>query len=165
MPFKKGHAKTGGRKKGSPYRKFPKEVKRDPKLMQKLQEFLDDGLRVTPLDAMLGVLKIRIEEGDYDGALVAAEKAAPYCHAKLAMSEVRVQHSTDRSDSEIAADIAVLRAKLDAARSLPARLPVTIDVPLEPAKDEPVTVDIDSDAAGPSPPTGQRSPSGPRSAR
>ena len=82
---------------------------------------------------MLGVLKIRIEEGDYDGALVAAEKAAPYCHAKLAMSEVRVQHSTDRSDSEIAADIAALRAKLEAARSLPApALPLTIEVSAEP---------------------------------
>jgi hypothetical protein len=141
MAFQKGRSKTGGRRKGGPYRKL------DPKLNQKLQQFLDDGIRISPLDAMLGVLKIRIEEGDYDGALVAAEKAAPYCHAKLAMSEVRVQHSTDRSDSEIAADIAALRAKLEAARSLPA-LPVTIDVPLEPAEPEPVTVDVDSAAAG-----------------
>jgi hypothetical protein len=83
--------------------------------------------------------------------LVAAEKAAPYCHAKLAMSEIRVQHSTDRSDAEIAADIAALRAKLEAARSLPAPAttpPVTIDVPLEPTEPEPVTVDVDSAAAG-----------------
>jgi hypothetical protein len=142
MAFQKGRSKTGGRRKGGPYRKL------DPKLTQKLQQFLDDGVRISPLDAMLGVMKIRIEEGDYDGALVAAEKAAPYCHAKLAMSEVRVQHSTDRSDSELAADIVALRAKLEAARSLPApALPVTIDVPLEPAEPEPVTVDVDSDAA------------------
>jgi hypothetical protein len=127
MAFQKGRLKTGGRRKGDPYRKL------DPKLNQKLQQFLDDGIRISPLDAMLGVLKIRIEEGDYDGALVAAEKAAPYCHAKLAMSEVRVQHSTDRSDSEIAADIAALRAKLDAARSLPAP-PVTIDATAESAR-------------------------------
>ena len=127
MAFQKGRSKTGGRRKGGPYRKL------DPKLNQKLQRFLDDGIRISPLDAMLGVLKIRIEEGDYDGALAAAEKAAPYCHAKLAMSEVRVQHSTDRSDSEIAADIAALRAKLEAARSLPApALPVTIEVSAEP---------------------------------
>jgi hypothetical protein len=72
-------------------------------------------------------MKLRIEEGDYNGALIAAEKAAPYCHAKLAMSEVRVQHSvSDRSDSDIAADIAALRVKLEAARSLPAP-PVVID--------------------------------------
>jgi hypothetical protein len=138
MPFQKGRVKTGGRKKGSPARKL------DPQLQQQLQAFLDGGLRISPLEAMLGVLKIRIEEGDYDGALVAAEKAAPYCHAKLAVSEVRVQHSSDRSDSEIAADIAALRAKLDAARSLPAPSPVTIDVPLEPAEPEPATVDVDS---------------------
>ena len=142
MPFQKGRLKTGGRKKGEPYRKL------DPKMRAKIQAFLDDGIKIMPLDCMLGVLKIRIEEGDYDGALSAAEKAAPYCHAKLAMSEVRVQHSTDRSDSEIAADIAALRAKLDAARSLPAPSPVTIDVPLEPAEPEPVTADADSAAAG-----------------
>src|SRR5215469_15150161 len=141
--FSKGHQKFGGRRKGGPRRKL------DPKLKQRLQEFLDQGLRISPLDAMLGVLKIRIEEGDYNGALLAAEKAAPYCHAKLAMSEVRVQHSTERSDSEIAADIAALRAKLEAARSLPApALPVTIDVPLGPAEPEPVTVDVDPAAAG-----------------
>jgi hypothetical protein len=128
VAFQKGRSKTGGRRKGGPYRKL------DPKLNQKLQQFLDDGMRISPLDAMLGVLKIRIEEGDYNGALVAAEKAAPYCHAKLAMSEVRVQHSTDRSDAESAADIATLRAKLDAARSLPApALPVTLEVSAEPA--------------------------------
>jgi hypothetical protein len=142
VPFQKGRPKTGGRVAGGPYRKV------DPKLRPKLEAFLAEGLRITPLDCMLGVLKIRIEEGDYDGALTAAEKAAPYCHAKLAMSEVRVQHSSDRSDSEIAADIAALRAKLDAARSLPAPSPVTIDVPLESAEPEPITVDVDSAAAG-----------------
>jgi hypothetical protein len=68
--------------------------------------------------------------------------------AKLAMSEVRVQHSSDRSDSEIAADIAALRAKLDAARSLPPSSPVTIDVPLEPTEPELVTVHVDPATAG-----------------
>jgi hypothetical protein len=126
MAFQKGRSKTGGRRKGGPYRKL------DPKLNQKLQQFLDDGIRISPLDAMLGVMKIRIEEGDYNGALVAAEKAAPYCHAKLAMSEVRVQVS-DRSDSDIAADIAALRVKLEAARSLlapPVVIEGTADKPL-----------------------------------
>jgi hypothetical protein len=115
----------------------PKELKeirkRDPELAQKFQEFLDQGIRIAPLDCMLGVMKVRIDEGDYEGALSAAREAAPYCHAKLAMSEVRVQHSTDRSDSEIAADIAALRAKLDAARSLPTP-PVTIDATAESAR-------------------------------
>ena len=63
--------------------------KRDPLLQQRLQEFLDQGVRITPLDCMLGIMKVRIEEGNYDGALTAAEKAAPYCHPKLAMTDLR----------------------------------------------------------------------------
>jgi hypothetical protein len=111
----------------------------DPKLKERLQEFLDQGVRISPLDCMMGVMKIRIEAGDYEGALLAAREAAPYCHSKLAMTEVRMKHSTDRSDSDIAADIAALRAKLDAARALPAPTsPVTIDVVPEA---EPVSID------------------------
>jgi phage terminase large subunit-like protein len=61
---------------------------------------------------MLGIMKVRIEEGNYDGALTAAEKAAPYCHPKLSMTDLRVQTSADRSDTDIASEIAALRAKL-----------------------------------------------------
>jgi hypothetical protein len=117
--------------------------KRDPVLQQRLQEFLDQGVRITPLDCMLGIMKIRIEEGNYDGALTAAEKAAPYCHSKLAMTEVRMGTAPARSDSDIASEIAALRAKLDAARSLPAP-PITIDASAEPeaeAAPEPVSID------------------------
>lgn len=39
---------------------------------------------ITPLEVMISVMRERWETGDKDGALVAAEKAAPYCHAKLA---------------------------------------------------------------------------------
>jgi hypothetical protein len=136
--FSKGHQKFGGRQKGGPRRKL------DPQLKRRLQEFLDQGLRISPLDAMLGVLKLRIEEGDYEGALAAAAQAAPYCHAKLNATDIRVQHATDRSDTDITNEIAILRAKLDAARSLPAP-PVTIDVPVEP---EPEPVIVDRIAAG-----------------
>jgi hypothetical protein len=125
VPFVKGRKKTGGRSRGGPYRKL------DPKLRSKLQQFLDEGIRITPLDAMLGVLKIRIEEGDYDGALTAAEKAAPYCHAKLNATDINIRHSAgDRTDDQISAEIALLRAKLDTARSLPAP-PVTIEAAVE----------------------------------
>ena len=98
---------------------------------------------------MLGMMQVRIDQGEYDFALAAAEKAAPYCHAKLPMSEVRVQHSTDRSDSEIAADIAALRVKLETARSLPAP-PVTIDVAVESARvDSSGTVPLDDSLGSP----------------
>jgi hypothetical protein len=142
--FSRGHQKFGGRQKGGPRHKL------DPKLKERLQEFLDQGVRISPLDCMVGVMKLRIEAGDYEGALTAAEKAAPYCHSKLAMTEVRMSTAPQRSDSDIATEISALRAKLDAARALPAP-PITIDVPAEPASSavyteseplpEPATID------------------------
>jgi hypothetical protein len=119
--FKKGHPRYGGRQKGVPpgTSKKLKEIQaRDPELVRRLQEFLDQGVKITPLDCMLGVLKLRIEQGDYEGALSAAAQAAPYCHAKLNATDIRVQR-TERSDSDITAELVALRAKLDAARALP----------------------------------------------
>jgi hypothetical protein len=77
------------------------------------------------------IMQIRIEQCDFDGALVAAEKAAPYCHAKLNATDINVRHSAgDRTDDQIAAEITALRAKLDAARELLAP-PVTIEATVE----------------------------------
>jgi hypothetical protein len=130
MPFKKGRVKTGGRKKGI-------RTKRREEADARVRQLISQEVQFTPLQVMMVCMQARIEVGDYDGALVAAEKAAPYCHAKLAMSEVKVQHSTNRSDSDIAAE------KLDAARSLPAP-PIIIDITAEPAAEllpEPVSVE------------------------
>jgi hypothetical protein len=141
--FKQGHKKTGGRKKGTPN-------KMTSLLKKRFQELMDSEVKMTPLQAMLGILKIRVDQGDFEGALLAAEKAAPYVHARLNATDVRVLHSVaGKSDSEIAVEIAALRAKLDAARSLPAP-PVIDAVPesVEAASAEGVvTVPENADAA------------------
>jgi hypothetical protein len=39
---------------------------------------------ITPLEVMHSVMKARLEAGDQDGALIAANMAAPYMHSRLA---------------------------------------------------------------------------------
>ena len=45
---------------------------------------------ITPLQVMLSIMKQRLEAGDQDGALAAANMAAPYIHSRLAATEVKV---------------------------------------------------------------------------
>jgi hypothetical protein len=131
--FGKGHAKRGGRKKGVP-NKDSQEAK------ERLQQLLGETISFTPLQIMYAVMQIKLERGDPDGALVAAEKAAPYVHARLNATDVRVQHSVaGKSDTEVAAEIEALRAKLAVSRSLapPAMIEASAD-PIEVLPVEPV---------------------------
>ncbi len=68
--------KTGGRKKGTP-NKIQRPRKQQALLVDKL---LDKG--VTPLEYMLAIL--RNPEAEALQRSWAAEKAAPYCHPRLA---------------------------------------------------------------------------------
>ena len=87
---------------------------------ERLQHLLGETISFTPLQIMYAVMQIKLERGDPDGALVAAEKAAPYVHARLNATDVRVQHSVaGKSDAEVAAEIEALRVKLEVSRSLP----------------------------------------------
>jgi hypothetical protein len=86
---------------------------------------------------MHAVMLLRISQGDDAGALQAASEAAPYVHSRLNATDLRVHSTTDRTDDQITAEIAALRTKFDAARSLPAPAPV-IDLVSEPA--EPIEV-------------------------
>jgi hypothetical protein len=101
---------------------------------QEFQAALAGEMKFTPLQVMHAIMLLRIGRGDHEGALMAAREAAPYCHARLNATDVRVKHATaDRLDSEIAAEITALRAKLDAARALPAP-PITIEATAQPAE-------------------------------
>ncbi len=68
--------KTGGRKKGTP-NKIQRPGKKQSALVDKL---FDEG--VTPLEYMLAIL--RNPESQAMQKAWAAEKAAPYCHPRLA---------------------------------------------------------------------------------
>jgi hypothetical protein len=82
-----------------------------------------------PLAVMRAIMRDRFQAGDHVGALAAAMAAAPYCHARLAQTEVSVHHHVHQSDAELAAEIAALEARIAAARALPA--PVVIEAEAE----------------------------------
>jgi hypothetical protein len=70
MARAKGTPKSGGRSKGTPNKVTERRE----------AEIAASGL--TPLEYMLGIL--RDPKQDQSARFAAAEKAAPYCHAKLA---------------------------------------------------------------------------------
>jgi hypothetical protein len=45
---------------------------------------------ITPLEVMLSIMKERLAAGNQDGALVAANMAAPYMHSRLAATAVKM---------------------------------------------------------------------------
>ena len=157
--FQKGHIKTGGRKKGSKNsgpsvaeRRVQASESANREAMVRMEiirlaprEEIDAALArinwLTPLEVLLACMQLKLERGDVDGALLAAEKAAPYSHAKLNATDVRVQHSTaDKDDAAVAAEIENLRAKIQRAQAAPTLIegsaePVEVD--LDEAMEEP----------------------------
>ncbi len=69
--------KQGGRKKGTPNKKNQEIV----------QKALSVG--ITPLEVMLMAMKDAYDKGDLKEASGFAKDAAPYCHAKLASTEIK----------------------------------------------------------------------------
>jgi hypothetical protein len=72
---------------------------------------------LTPLEVLLAGMQLKLQRGDVDGAIATAEKAAPYSHARLNATDVRVQF-TKRSDAEVTAEIEALRAKIKRSGSV-----------------------------------------------
>jgi hypothetical protein len=141
MARPKGLPKTGGRKKGTP-NKTTAERREKAKAKSLFGDDFQSALnelataRLTPLEVMHAVMFIRIGKADYAGAMEAAEKAAPYCHARLNAAEVKVSHSlSDRTSEQLAADIEMIRTKLAIAKQpgglLSGPLNPVIDLPLE----------------------------------
>jgi hypothetical protein len=78
--------KTGGRQKGS---KNKSTVFLEEKVKERLGDTLTSG--VMPLEVMMAAMRQAWDAGEIKEAVLHAEKAAPYVHAKLAA----VQHSGD----------------------------------------------------------------------
>jgi hypothetical protein len=74
---------------------------------------------LSPLEVMRAIMRNRFRAGDYDGALAAARECAPYVHAKLTSTDLKVSGTlTTRSDEELSLEIAAIEQKLAAARTL-----------------------------------------------
>jgi hypothetical protein len=137
--FIKGHSKLGGRVKGTPNKAtqalIDAQKAAEEEVLRAKAEFqaaMAGEMKFTPLQVMHAVMLLRIGKGDHDGALAAAKEAAPYVHARLAMNDLRVQHTlAGKSDAEISVEIEELRHKIARSRQQP---------PLIETNLEPVTV-------------------------
>jgi hypothetical protein len=89
-----------------------------------LQLIQEGHAEVTPLEAMLQVLKARLERGDEAGILAAATAAAPYLHARLTQSDVTVRRDDliGMTDADLTEEIMRIRSLQVAARSFDAVL-------------------------------------------
>jgi hypothetical protein len=69
---------------------------------------------LSPLSVMQMVMRECFEVGDHRGALAAAEIAAPYCHAKLARTDLGVTNSpaSNMSHEVLQAEIALLEREI-----------------------------------------------------
>jgi hypothetical protein len=118
----KGHPRWGGKKKGTKNRAT---VRHEQVIRDVFREGSEGSevaippevLALTPLEIMARVMRARYVAGDHAGALQAAAHAAPYVHARLSISAATITHTTDRSDSELAAEIEALRQRIDRART------------------------------------------------
>jgi hypothetical protein len=120
MAFQKGRAKTGGRKKGTPNKATIRRNRVLAQIERDARRMGQDPLLVSPLEVMRTVMCFRIAQRDYKGALEAAALAAPYVHARLNATDVKVQHTlTSKSDAEVAAEIQALQQKLAIAQRPP----------------------------------------------
>jgi hypothetical protein len=82
--FQPGHAKVGGRKKGSIDQKILARQQLVEHSLKAIGLTPEEIEALTPLAVMRLVMAARLKAGDHAGALIAAEMAASYCHPRLA---------------------------------------------------------------------------------
>jgi hypothetical protein len=118
--FQKGHAKLGGRRKGSVNKKMTFQREAMEAVFARLGVAPERIAELSPLQMMLACGHLAIEAGDRAGLLAAASAAAPYMHPRLSSSDVRVKHDLgDKSDEELLAELAGIEARIAAAHLLP----------------------------------------------
>jgi hypothetical protein len=132
MPFKRGHTKTGGRVKGTKNKATvdKQRAKEEGRLLrlraemasrQEIELAIARIPTMNPLDVMLMGMHLKLARGDLDGAITIAAAAAPYTSPRLNATDVTVRHSlSNRTDADVRAEIEALKAKIEAAKALPA---------------------------------------------
>jgi hypothetical protein len=129
-----GHLRYGGRKKGTPNRATVERAQILARAYADEQLTDADLASITPLEAMLLVMRRRLAAGDDPGVMAAAVAAAPYCHAKLISTELRVRNEYIKlSDQELQAQIAEERRLIAQQMAAATGRPLLIELELEPA--------------------------------
>jgi hypothetical protein len=120
MAALKGHPRWGGRIKGTPNKAT---VQRARMISEALAPIVAEGkllpehvATMQPLDVLLLIMRKRLLAEDWNGAVVAAQSAAPYVHSRVTIVDTTVRHVTEQSDAELDAELTALRAKVNQAR-------------------------------------------------
>jgi hypothetical protein len=120
MAAPKGHPRYGGRGKGAKNKATLAREQAIAEATARLCEVLTpdgsaavDIAKLQPLDVLLLVMRRSMLDGDRACAIQCAGLAAPYVHARLSASEVRVMHGlTNLPDTELQAEVERLQRKL-----------------------------------------------------
>jgi hypothetical protein len=107
-----GHPRYGGRQKGKLNKATEVRAEALAKACGAIGIEPEDLSAITPLDAMLVVMRWALEARNPTAVLAAAMAAAPYIHHKLVQAEVKVTGTVTLSDADLQAEIAQLEAKL-----------------------------------------------------
>jgi hypothetical protein len=111
-----GHPRYGGRKPGTPNKVTVLKAEAIALAHDALGMTADDIAKLSPLDGMMLVMRWGVEtrnpgvETRNPGVVLAA--AAPYVHARLSHSEVRVSGSVTLSDEQLRQEIAALESRM-----------------------------------------------------
>jgi hypothetical protein len=107
-----GYPKTGGRKVGSKSKTVIERTAIEAVIRGVAGEVLTKAqiASLSPLDMMRLCMRAHYERGDLAQAVQCAALAAPYVHARLAQTDLRVtHHDGDKSADELRAEIEAMR--------------------------------------------------------
>jgi hypothetical protein len=108
-----GHKKYGGRKVGTPNRTTIMRAEAMAQWVELRPLTPEEIDTITPLDALLYILRVRLAAGEMHHAAQVAAMAAPYVHVKLSAHAVEVRHTYAQvDDAELAEQRAALERKL-----------------------------------------------------
>lgn len=68
----------------------------------------DEARALSPLDVLLAVMRMRWQEGDFEGAVTVAKLAAPYLHPKCGSTNTKSRNLSELTDAELSFALARL---------------------------------------------------------
>jgi hypothetical protein len=107
-----GHPRYGGRVAGTPNRATVAKAEAIALAHDAMGMTAADIAKLTPLDGMMLVMRWGVETKNPGVVLAAAAAAAPYVHARLSQSEVRISGTVTLSDEQLQQEIAALEARM-----------------------------------------------------
>jgi|GEM_PF-2921401 hypothetical protein len=79
----------------------------------------DETSALCPLDVLLAVMRMRWQEGDFEGAVAIARLAAPYLHPKCGSKSTKSKNLAELTDAELSLAL----ASIDEGESIEAEHP------------------------------------------